>query len=88
VLWIAVGKGKVRVPERIRHGAVAIFEPGNGPVEFVAEAETEFVLGSSAPHPHDLVTGRYSVHTSEDALVQGERHIRELHRELVRSGRL
>jgi redox-sensitive bicupin YhaK (pirin superfamily) len=88
VLWIAVGKGKVRVPERVRRGALAIFAPGTEPVEFVAEAETEFVLGSAAPHPHDLVTGRYSVHTSEEALAQGERHIRELHGELVRSGRL
>jgi redox-sensitive bicupin YhaK (pirin superfamily) len=88
VLWIAVGKGKVRVPERIRHGAVAIFEQGNKPVEFIAEAETEFVLGSAAPHPHDLVTGRYSVHTSEEALAHGEQRIRELHSVLVRSGRL
>jgi redox-sensitive bicupin YhaK (pirin superfamily) len=88
VLWIAVGKGKVRVPERVRHGAVAIFEQGNESVEFVAEAETEFVLGSAAPHPYELVTGRYSVHTSEEALAQGERRIRELHSELVRSRRL
>jgi redox-sensitive bicupin YhaK (pirin superfamily) len=88
VLWIALGKGKVRVPERIRHGVMAIFEPGNEPVEFVAEAETEFVLGSAVPHPHDLITGRYSVHTSGEALAQGERRIRELHGELVRSGRL
>ncbi len=88
VLWIAVGKGKVRMPERIRSGALAVFAPGQEPVEFVAEAETEFVLGSAVPHPHDLVTGRYSVHTSEDALAQGERRIRELHSELVRTGRL
>lgn len=88
VLWIAVGKGKVRVPERIRHGAVAVFAPGSEAVEFVAEAETEFVLGSSAPHPHQLVTGRYSVHTSMEALAQGERRIRELHGELRRNGRL
>jgi redox-sensitive bicupin YhaK (pirin superfamily) len=88
VFWIAVGKGKVRVPERIRHGAVAIFAPGNEPVEFVAETETEFVLGSAASHPHDLVTGRYSVHTSEGALAQGERRIRELHQELLKTGGL
>ena len=88
VLWIAVSKGKVCVPERIRHGAIAIFEPGHGSVEFVAEAETEFMLGSAVPHPHDLITGRYSVHTSAEALGDGERHIRELHRELARSGRL
>jgi len=88
VLWIAVGKGKVRVPERIRRGAVAVFAPGNEPVEFVAETETEFMLGSAVRHPHDLVTGYYSVHTSEEALAKGEQHIRELHGELVRSGRL
>jgi redox-sensitive bicupin YhaK (pirin superfamily) len=88
VLWIAVGKGKVRVPERARQGALAIFAPGIEPVEFVAEAETEFVLGSAVPHPHDLVTGRYSVHTSEEALVKGEQRIREIHQELVRAGRL
>ena len=88
VLWIAVGKGKVRVPERIRHGAVAIFEPGDDPIEFVAETETEFVLGSAVSHPHDLITGRYSVHTSKEALAQGEKRIRDLHGELVRSRRL
>jgi redox-sensitive bicupin YhaK (pirin superfamily) len=88
VLWIAVGKGKVRVPERIRRGAVAIFVSGQEPVEFVAEAETEFMLGSAARHSHDLVTGRYSVHTSEEALAKGEQHIREIHQELVRAGRL
>jgi redox-sensitive bicupin YhaK (pirin superfamily) len=88
ILWIAVGKGKARVPERVRKGVVAVFAPGSEPVEFIAEADTEFVLGSAVPHPHDLVTGYYSVHTSEDALAQGERRIRDLHSELVRSGRL
>ena len=88
ILWIAVGKGKLRTPERVRRGGLAIFAPGQGPVEFVAEAETEFMLGSAVPHAYPLVTGRYSVHTSSEALVTGERHIREIHRELVVAGRL
>jgi redox-sensitive bicupin YhaK (pirin superfamily) len=88
VLWIALGKGKVRVPERIRRGTLAIFAPGDEPVEFVAETETEFMLGSAAGHPHDLVTGYYSVHTSEEALAKGEQRIREIHQELVRAGQL
>jgi redox-sensitive bicupin YhaK (pirin superfamily) len=88
VLWIAVGKGKVRVPERVRRGALAIFEPGSDPVDFVAEADSEFMLGSAVSHAHPLITGRYSVHTSAEALAHGERHIRELHRGLVQSGRL
>ena len=88
ILWIAVGKGKLRTPERVRRGALAIFAPGQEPVEFVAEAETEFMLGSAVPHPHPLVTGRYSVHTSSEALVSGERRIRDIHRELVDARRL
>jgi len=30
------------------------------------------------PHPHDLVLGYYSVHTSAEALAEGERRIREI----------
>jgi len=40
------------------------------------------------PHPHDLVLGYYSVHTSADALAQGERRIREIRAELARQVRL
>jgi hypothetical protein len=40
--------------------------------------ETEFVLGSPVPHRHDLVTGYYSVHTSQEALAAGERRIAEI----------
>jgi hypothetical protein len=36
------------------------------------------VLGSAIPHPHDLVLGSYSVHTSVDALVHGESEIRRI----------
>src|SRR5882724_1829960 len=63
VLWIAVGKGAVRTPDRIERGELAIFAPGEGAIEFVAEADTEFMLGSAVTHPHDLVLGYYSVHT-------------------------
>lgn len=87
ILWIAVGKGKVRSPERLRRGALAIFAPGEEAVDFVAETEAEFMLGSAVPHPHELVTGRYSVHTSQEALAKGEARIREIHAELVRAGR-
>jgi hypothetical protein len=45
------------------------------------------MLGSAVPHPHDLVLGYYSVHTSADALVKGERRIGEIRAELVRQGR-
>ena len=87
VLWIAVGSGVVRTPDRVRRGELAIFAPGEAAVEFVAEADTEFMLGSAVPHPHDLVLGYYSVHTSAEALAKGERRIREIRAELARQGR-
>lgn len=88
VLWIAVGKGAVRVPDLVTRGELAIFAPGQEAVDFVAEAETEFMLGSAVSHPHELVTGYYSVHTSTEALAKGERRIREIRGELARAGRL
>jgi redox-sensitive bicupin YhaK (pirin superfamily) len=88
VLWVAIGKGAVRTPKRIRHGELAIFAHCEDPVEFVANSDAEFMLGSAVPHPHDLVLGRYSVHTSGDALRKGEQRIREIQAELTREGRL
>src|SRR4051812_48300679 len=47
---------------------------------------TWFVLGSAAPHAHDLVLGYYSVHTSAEALQRGEDEIRRIGRELRENG--
>jgi hypothetical protein len=51
------------------------FEAGTGAIVFEAQVDSEFVLGSAAPHPHELVCGSYSVHTSANALREGESHI-------------
>ncbi len=88
VLWIALGKGAVRAPELVRHGELAVFAPGQAAVEFVAEGETEFMLGSAVPHRRDLVLGYHSVHTSAEALVKGQQQIREIHKQLAAQGRL
>jgi hypothetical protein len=54
----------------------------------VAEGDTAFVLGSAAKHPHDLVTGYYSIHTNTAALAQGEAEIQRIGENLRREGRL
>jgi len=87
VLWTAVISGAVSVPDELRHGELVAFEPSSQPVAFEALADTEFVLGSAAPHEHDLVLGYYSVHTSPDALRDGERHIAAIGARLAREGR-
>jgi len=88
VLWLAMGKGAVKAPARLEHGEIVVFEPGAGAVDFVAEDDAEFVLGSAAPHPHDLVLGYYSVHTSARALQIGEAQIQHIRRSLSAERRL
>jgi redox-sensitive bicupin YhaK (pirin superfamily) len=88
VAWMALGKGSLATPERIEAGELVIFEPANTAIDFFAEVETEFVLGSAVAHPHDLVTGYYSVHTSQASLEAGERRIEEIQARLQAEGRL
>jgi hypothetical protein len=78
----------VTVPDRLRQGELVAFEPNNEAVEFEALTDAEFVVGSAARHEHDLVLGYYSVHTSPQALRDGERHIEKLAAGLAREGRL
>jgi redox-sensitive bicupin YhaK (pirin superfamily) len=88
IAWTALAKGRVRTSEQLDAGELAIFEPGSAPIEFVAEQDSEFVLGSAAPHRHDLVLGRYSVHTSAASLRAGERRILDIRDQLRAQGRL
>jgi hypothetical protein len=46
------------------------------------------VLGSAIKHPHPLVLGYYSVHTSEAALALGEVEINRIGQQLRAAGRL
>jgi redox-sensitive bicupin YhaK (pirin superfamily) len=88
VLWVALGAGAVTVPDELRHGDLAAFEPSDEAVEFVAQSDVEFVVGSAVRHEHDLVLGYYSVHTSADALRAGEARISAIRGRLVQEGRL
>jgi redox-sensitive bicupin YhaK (pirin superfamily) len=88
VLWSAIGAGTVAVPDELRAGDMVAFEPSNEAIEFEARSDAEFVVGSAARHDHDLVLGHYSVHTSAEALRQGEARIAAIQSRLVQEGRL
>ena len=88
VLWAAIASGVLTAPDGLRHGELAAFEPSSKAVEFEALTDTEFVLGSAAPHEHDLILGHYSVHTSPDALRDAEAQISAIRTRLVQEGRL
>jgi redox-sensitive bicupin YhaK (pirin superfamily) len=87
VCWLAVSNGSLRAPSRVSAGEMAIFEPMEGVLELVADGATTFVLGSAQQHPHDLVLGNYSVHTSAAALREGETEIRRIGRTLRAEGK-
>jgi redox-sensitive bicupin YhaK (pirin superfamily) len=88
VAWLAVSDGALRTPERVAAGEVAIFELGHDAIDIVADARTRFVIGSAAPHRHELALGNYSVHTSPEALRKGEEEIRRIGRRLRDNGTL
>ena len=86
--WVAVSVGRLRVPETVDAGELAVFERSHRAIEFQADTDTEFVLGSAAPHAHPLVLGRHSVHGSSAALRAAEQRLAEIHRRLQREGRV
>jgi redox-sensitive bicupin YhaK (pirin superfamily) len=88
VAWLAVDQGKLRSPEPIGEGQLAVFEESDAPIELEADGDTSFVLGSGIKHPHPLVLGYYSVHTSGATLAQGEAEINRIGQRLRAAGRL
>jgi redox-sensitive bicupin YhaK (pirin superfamily) len=78
VAWTAISRGSLRLPAALQAGELAIFDESNAAIDFHAETDVEFVVGSAVKHPHDLVLGRYSVHTSAEALREGEARIRQI----------
>ena len=88
VAWVAVHEGGLATPEIVDKGELAVFEESNSALEFEALEDTGFILGSALKHPHDLVLGTYSVHTSKQALDTGEAKIAEIGKRLKSEGRL
>jgi redox-sensitive bicupin YhaK (pirin superfamily) len=78
VAWLAVAAGTILADGAALRREMAVFEEGNAPIEVVAQGDTELVIASAPKHPHPLVTGYYSVHTSPEALVRGEQGIEEV----------
>lgn len=78
VAWVAVGRGALLTADTAIGREIAIFEQGGAALDFTAQGDTEFVLGSAVKHPHELVTGYYSVHTTAAALEKGENEIKRI----------
>jgi redox-sensitive bicupin YhaK (pirin superfamily) len=88
VAWLAVSEGTISTPEPVSAGEFVAFEESNTALSVQADRASRFVLGSAAKHPHDLVLGRYSVHTTKTALVAGESQIQRIGNQLMAAGLL
>ena len=88
VCWVALASGRLAVPEPVEAGELVAFETSDQAIDFHAEADTEFVLGSAVSHPYELALGYYSVHTSPASLHAGEQRIAEIKVGLQKEGRL
>jgi redox-sensitive bicupin YhaK (pirin superfamily) len=88
VAWVAVADGVLDTAGTHLTREIAVFEEREGNLDFVARGDTDFVLGSAVKHPHPLVTGYYSVHTSQNALDRGEAGIAQLGKALRAAGKL
>lgn len=88
VAWLALSAGQLDAGGPINAGELAVFEESEQHIDFVAQGDCSLVLGSAMKHPHELVTGYYSVHTSKTALAQGETEIQRIGERLRKEGRL
>lgn len=84
--WLAVHVGALSLPAA-RQGELVVFEEGSGAIVIEAKVDTDLVVGSAVKHQHPLVLGRYSVHTSREALKRGEANIARMGSELRSQGR-
>lgn len=86
--FLAILSGEVRVTdaagntESLSGVALGELDVTATELSLVADSPARLVYGSAPPHPHPLVLGRTSVHTSADALREGERGIMRIQAEL------
>lgn len=78
VAWAHVNQGGLLVSDHLLSNEMAIFSESQDAIEFVAQSEADFIIASAVKHPHPLILGRYSVHTTHEALERGEAEIERL----------
>ena len=76
--WAFSQTGQLLVSDHRLQREMVVFSEGDEAIHFKAQGDCGFLLGSAKKHPHDLVLGYYSVHTSEEALALGESNITKL----------
>ena len=87
VAWLFVYRGQARVRGEPTANELAVLA-GRDEIAIEATSACRVLIGTAQRHPHELVLGSHSVHTSRAALARGVATIDELGRELRATGRL
>jgi len=88
IAWAHAYRGAVRASGATISDELVVFSESGDSIEFEAQEEADFIVASAVKHPHDLVLGYYSVHTSEDELTKGEAEIARIGHALRAQGRI
>lgn len=89
VAWVYPCRGNLQVSDdTVTTAELAIFAESNAALHFTAVGATEFVLGSAVKHPHELVLGYYSIHSSVEALQRGTAEIERVGQHLAETGKI
>ncbi len=89
VAWLYVAEGEIEVGgRRASAGDVVAFERLPGRLQVSGGVGSRFVAGTAAAFAHQIVFGRFSMHTSSAALESGLRRIRALGQRLRAEGKL
>lgn len=88
VAWAFVYHGEAKINQQATFREVVVFGKTGDNVEFSATKDARILFGSAVKHPHRLVTGYSSVHTSEESLRRGEHKIAQLGERLHQLGKL
>jgi redox-sensitive bicupin YhaK (pirin superfamily) len=80
VAFVAALRGRVEVlgfgrSASIEGPELGVLGRSESPVVVVARSPAQLIYGAAPPHPHELVPGKHSVHTSRSALIRAEAEI-------------
>ncbi|MEJ6022279.1 pirin family protein [Ramlibacter sp. PS4R-6] len=88
VAWAYAFDGVVHASGEPLEKTLAVFAECDAPIDFIAETDAGFAVASAVKHPYPLVLGYYSVHTSAQALAEGEARIARIGEQLRAEGRI
>ena len=69
VAWVFAYQGSLKTSGSVLTRELAIYEEGGGALQFEADGETRFLLGTAAKHEYPLVVGIDTIHTNEKSMI-------------------